>query len=370
MKRILKNLFFVFLSILLISPLSFGSKFIGKSAVTIPENEVINEDLFVWGQIITIDGKVNGDLFFLARDITINGEVAGDVIGMAQTVTINGTILDDVRTGGQFLNINGEIQKNATLYGQFVNINKKSSIGGDLLVGGNDIKIDGKIQGDVRAGGETISMGGEVEKSVILSAREIIIPQPAVIKGDLKYRAKKAEIAEGSSISGKVEKLPIKEKVKKSKWLKGSFYLWKFIFMVAGIIVGFIFIKLFPALTLRIKEEAGHIWKSLGIGFALLICVPILSIILAITVLGLPISLILIALYLISLYMGRILFASYIGEKILKRGSPFLSLTAGMFLFTVLFSLPFVGWFFNLIAISIGLGAFGVGSYIFFRETG
>lgn len=369
MKKTLKNLFFVFLALLIASPLSFASKFIGKKAISIPENEVINEDLFVSGQSIIIDGKVNGDLFFMAKDISINGEIAGDIIGIAQTVTINGIVLDDVRTGGQFVNINGEIHKNATFSGQFVNISKKSSIGGDLIVGGNDIKIDGVIQGEVQAGGETISLSGKIGKSANLTAREIIVSQSSIIKGDLKYRAKKAEIVEGANIGGKIEKLPFKERVKKSKWLSWKFYFWKFIFMIAGIIVGFIFIKLFPPIVSKVKQEANRIWKSLGIGFALLVCVPILSIILAITVLGIPISLIIFALYLIFLYIGRIILASFVGDKILRKESPVLSLIVGMLIFTILFSLPFVGWLFHFIAITIGLGAFGVGSYIFFREV-
>lgn len=139
--------------------------------------------------------------------------------------------------------------------------------------------------------------------------------------------------------------------------------------MVAGIFVGFIFLKLFPSLSSKAKEEISHTWKSLGIGFALLICVPVISAILAITIVGIPISLILLAIYLIFLYMGRIIFASFIGDKILKKESPFLSLVIGMPIFTVLFALPFVGWLLSLIAISVGLGAFGTGSYIFFKET-
>ncbi len=369
MKRIFKSLFIGFFALSILSTFSFASKFISKSSISISQDEVINEDLFLLGQNITIDGRVNGDLFFFAKDISINGEVSGDIIGMAQIFSINGIALDDVRVGGQFVNVNGEIQKNATLSGQFISINKKSKIGGDLLIGGNEIKIEGLILGEVRAGGESISLAGEIGKFANLNAREILVSRSSIIKGDLRYRAKKAEIIEGAKIEGKIEEIPLKEKARKSKWLSWKFYFWKFIFMVAGIIVGFVFIKLFPSLVFRVKMEITHIWKSLGIGFALLICVPVASIILAITVLGIPISLILIALYLIFLYIGRIIFASFMGDKILKKESPILSLIVGMFIFTVLFSLPFVGWLLNLIALSIGLGAFGIGSYIFFKEA-
>jgi len=365
----LKNLISLITILLLLSSFSFASKFISKRSVLIQEDEVINEDLFALGERITINGKVNGDLFFLAREISINGEVSGDVIGMANTITINGIVFDDVRTGAQFMNINGKIGKNTTLTGQFININRISSIGGDLIVGGNEIKVDGVIGGEVRAGDERISVGGDIGKSLVFYGREIFVSESSIIKGDLQYRAEKAEIIEGAKVQGKVEKLPTKEKPKKSKYLSWRFYFWKLVFMVAGIIVGFVFIKLFPSLTTKIKEQTGHIWKSLGIGFALLICVPIVSVILAITLLGLPISLILIALYLIFLYLGKIIFASFIGDRILKKDSPFLSLLIGMPIFTVLFALPFIGWILKLIAISIGLGASGVGSYIFFKEA-
>ncbi len=369
MKKNFKNLLSVITILLLFSSFSFASKFVSKKSVLIQEDEVINEDLFALGERITINGKVNGDLFFLAREISINGEVSGDVIGMAQIVTINGVLLDDFRGGGQFLNINGKIQKSATLIGQLININQSSSIQGDLIVGGNEIKIDGLICGEVQAGGDRISLAGEIGKSVNLDSREILIYQTSTIRGDLKYRAEKSEIIEGAKIQGKVEKLPYKGKPKKSKYLSWRFYFWKLVFMVAGIIVGFIFIKLFPSLTSKIKEQTSYIWKSLGIGFAFLICVPVVSVILAMTVLGLPMSLILIAIYLIFLYLGKIIFASFIGDKILKKDSPFLSLLIGMPIFTMLFALPFIGWLLELIALSIGLGASGVGSYIFFKEA-
>lgn len=368
MKRFLENLILVCLVVLLFSSFSFGSKFIGRESFLVSGDEVINEDLFVGAKRITIEGKVNGDLFFLAREILINGEVSGDIIGIAQTITINGVALDDVRVGAQILNINGKIQKNATLTGQYVNINKNSIIGGDFVCGGNDIKIDGVIYGEAHAGGETISMTGEIGKSAFFASSELFVSKTTTIKGDLKYRAKRTEIMKGANILGKVEKLILKERAKKLKWLSWKFYFWKIIFMIAGIIVGFIFVKLFPSLISKVKREVSQIWRSFGIGFALLVCIPILSVILAITILGLPLSLIIVALYLIFLYLGRIILASFVGEKILRKESPLLSLIVGMLIFTILFSIPFVGWLFNFIAITIGLGAFGVGSYLFFRE--
>ncbi len=370
-KNLFKKITLLILILFLSFSFSFGSKFKSKRHVLIREEEIVDEDLFVAGETVKVDGKVNGDLFFLAKEITINGEVKGDIIGIANFFTLNGIALDDLRATSQFININGKILKSATLGGQFVNIGKGARIEGDVLLGGSSIKLDGEISGEVRAGGEEIYLTGSIGKSAILDSKEIVVYQNASIKGDLKYRSSKsAEIMEGAKIQGKIEKIPFKKRITKSKWLSWKFYMGKLVFMVAGIIVGSVFLWLFPSYISKVKEQISHIWKSLGIGFILLICVPLAVIILLITIIGIPLALILTAIYLIFLYSGKIIFALFVGEKILKKESPVLSLIVGMIIFTVLFHIPFAGWFFKLIAISIGLGAFGVGSVVFFEETG
>ena len=46
----------------------------------IGKDEVINDDLFVGGATVTVDGTVNGDLITMGQTVVINGKVTGDVL--------------------------------------------------------------------------------------------------------------------------------------------------------------------------------------------------------------------------------------------------------------------------------------------------
>ena len=48
-------------AVLLVSALAF--KLRGGITVTVGKDEVINEDLYVWGAAVSIDGRVNGDVY-------------------------------------------------------------------------------------------------------------------------------------------------------------------------------------------------------------------------------------------------------------------------------------------------------------------
>ncbi len=78
--------------------------------ITITANQVIDDDLYLSGEILTIDGTIKGDAVLSGQKITVNGTVDGDVIAAGQTITINGTVKDDVRIAGQVLIIDSKAQ--------------------------------------------------------------------------------------------------------------------------------------------------------------------------------------------------------------------------------------------------------------------
>ena len=69
----------------------------GGETVIIASGEVIDDDLYIAGTNIVIDGTVNGDIFGGGTTITINGNVNGSVTLGGQNVTINGDIAHSAR---------------------------------------------------------------------------------------------------------------------------------------------------------------------------------------------------------------------------------------------------------------------------------
>jgi cytoskeletal protein CcmA (bactofilin family) len=341
----------------------------GGNSVYIPKDEVIEGDLFVGAGVIIIDGTVTGDLFFGGNTININGEVKGDIIGGGGSFTLNGVAGDDVRVWCGSITINGKIEKSLTAFGGNVVLTKNSVVKRDVLIGCDEANISGEIFGELRASSGNIQLTGSIGKKADLKAGAIIISPSAKITGNLKYRAKKVDIKEGAVIEGKIEKLPYKKK--KSKWFSWKFYTFKLIFMIGAIIVGLILIKFFPKLTLTTIEQVRSYWKSFGIGFIVLICLPVASVIVAITIIGIPVALILLFFYFLFLYIGKILVSLAVGAKILKsrENASLWALALGMFIFTVLYNIPYIGWIIKLITIILGLGALSVSAFKLTKEA-
>jgi len=80
----------------------------GGGDITIPASEVVNDDLYISGQAVVVDGTVKGDLVVFAQTVTVNGTVEGDLLGAGRDIIVNGTIGGAVRIAGAALDV-GEI---------------------------------------------------------------------------------------------------------------------------------------------------------------------------------------------------------------------------------------------------------------------
>src|SRR4030043_597137 len=75
--------------------------------ITVASGEVVDDDLYIAGSTIIIDGTVNGDLWAVGNTITVNGDVKGSVVAAGQTVSINGNVDHAARLAGETVNISG-----------------------------------------------------------------------------------------------------------------------------------------------------------------------------------------------------------------------------------------------------------------------
>ena len=120
--------------------------------VTVASGEVVDDDLYVAGETIIIDGTVNGDFCACARTITVNGVVKGSVMAAGETVNISGEVGHTVRAGGKTINISGNVHGDVMVGCSEVNIASTAKISGDLLLGAGNACIDGPIEGDIKGG--------------------------------------------------------------------------------------------------------------------------------------------------------------------------------------------------------------------------
>jgi len=126
--------------------------------LTIGANQVINDDLYLAGTTITIDGTIKGDAIVAARQVTINGTIEGDLIAAGQTIIVNGTVGDDIRMAGQVLMLgqSARVADDVIAAGFSLENQAGSAIGGNLRLWSAQALLAGTVQQNVTA--QTISL--------------------------------------------------------------------------------------------------------------------------------------------------------------------------------------------------------------------
>src|SRR5207244_6068220 len=120
---------------------------------------------------------------------------------------------------------------------------------------------------------------------------------------------------------------------------------------------------LFPGFFEACTRAVGAGWRSLGLGFGVLVGAPVAMIVVAITLVGLPLSLMLFAVYLVAIYLAKIWVAAFLGRMLLKpagatKGEWVLGLLVGLLILNVIGFIPYLGGLIHLAVICLGMGAF------------
>ena len=132
--------------------------------ITIEADQVIDDDLYVAGQAVTIDGTVHGDVIAAGQIINFNGTVDGSFIAAGQTVIVNGTIRDTARIAAQALQFGNDARVGRDLMsaGYSLELRPSSMVGRDLAFGGYQALLAGDIGRNVRGDMRNLALRGAV----------------------------------------------------------------------------------------------------------------------------------------------------------------------------------------------------------------
>jgi hypothetical protein len=330
---------------------------------TVASGEVIDDDLYIGGNNIVIDGTVNGDVWAAGRTITINGTVSGSLVVIGQTITINGEIGRAARIAGSEVTVNGTVEGDLLAFGSYLYVNNKAQIGGDLICGGQNVTINGAVGKNIKGGGEAVTIAGKVGGDVDLGVNKLTIASTGNIGGNLTYISEKEAIIDsGATLQGSTtHKIP---EVKKERGIAGK--VWgKVLGFLMILLIGIIIILIAPRKTISTADAIRHQpLPSLGWGAVLLFATPVAAIIVCFTVVGISIGLITLALWGIALYLSQIPVALFLGRLIIRqatvtesRGLQIGALAVGLIIIGVLRIVPFLGFVIWLATALFGLGS-------------
>ena len=387
----------------------------------IPAGMVIDDDVFITGNSVVIDGTVNGDLFAFGNSVEVNGKVNGSLVTGGQNLIVNGEITGSVYAGSSQIVIGETAVLGRNLYYGGFSLETKPGaiINKDLYMGGYQAILSGNIKNTLAAAVGAMELNGKVGGDVRLEVGEpgnnqapmpqvfappgvtktlplgLRISQDAEIGGKLTYTS---QLEQSKQImikpaGGTVFQTPVPEESQNQKapqysgqWQIGQWVISRLREFVTLIILGAFVIWLIPVwmdnLIKRAKSKPlpaagwGFITIILGysaVFFAGLLIVVVTIILGAVTLGGLAQSVIGIGFSSLGLlstvftllvtYGSKLVVAFLLGEFVLDKFAPQVSghrlwpYLVGVILYVLLRSIPLLGWVIGVLATLVGLGA-------------
>jgi len=169
-----RKLFIILISLFLVFTLGFGVAATAK-AVEFDEDgivgadEVIDDDLFIGGDTVEINGTVNGDVIAFGSVVWVNGTVNGSLVTSAQSILVDGKVDGSVYAASSTITLGSEAEIGRNLYYGGFNLSAEpgSIVNKDLLVGAYQALLSGHVGRDVQAGVGALEIDGFVGNDVI-----------------------------------------------------------------------------------------------------------------------------------------------------------------------------------------------------------
>jgi cytoskeletal protein CcmA (bactofilin family) len=297
------------------APLARAAEVRGGEDIVIGRGEVIEGDLYVAANSVTVDGTIKGDLVTVASQVTVNGTVEGDLLAAGQAIVINGVVRDDARIGGQAILLGPAAQVDGDLAVGGLSLENQSGsvVRGDLLIGAyqallagdigrningglNRMELRGAVGGDV-----DIGIGSDTDPSAVQFSPAGAIPIPRVgprltvadsarIGGKLIYHSStEATLNPSSPIAGGVTFDPLPAQPPAQPVIPGLSYLQRF---ASLLLVGLLLLWLAPAWTRRLADTVEE--KPLpSLGWGLVAFFAFIAAVLAVLVLMIALAVLL-----------------------------------------------------------------------------
>lgn len=317
--------------------------------VSLNESEVVYGNYYATGDQIEIAGTINGDAYVFGGQIIVNGVVNGDLIAAGGSINVSGEVQEDARLAAGTVMLSGKIGKNLSVAGGEITLVNNSSVGGGAQVAGGSIVISGAIGRELKGAGGLFNL-----------------TSTANIGGNFDYISEEpANISQDTTVAGATRKhgdakLPDEQKL--ARLFDTFARALSLSGLITSLVLGILLLKLAPRLVSSgIQVVETQTLKAFLIGLATFVLVPILAVVLAITLVGIPLAIIMLFLGLILVMVGKIYAVTAIGQWLLAKSKQkqnlWLSFFVGMAMYSLLLLMPFIGIFIRFIALTVGAGA-------------
>jgi cytoskeletal protein CcmA (bactofilin family) len=329
--------------------------------VTVPTDETVDGDLYLFAGTVTMDGTVDGDLAAFGGQVQVNGSVTGDLLVAGGTVNVNGDVSGDIRSSGGQVTISGTTGEDLVATGGQTTLSSGGTVGGDLIVSGGTVSVAGEVAGNIEGSAGTYTRSGTVggDEHVVVPTEEDDVAEATTNRVTDGLRHFVVLLIIGGILLWLLPRLVRRPADALASQpllaLGGGLLAW--IGFVVGIIA-LVLIAILLAIALGLLQLGA------------LVAVEIVGTVLAIGVLSF--------LFWVAVAFLADIVVAFALARLVARDDPswttpwreLLLLAAGVALVVIVTSLPIVGGFAKLLVVLFGLGALAVAAWRWWRGRG
>lgn len=316
------------------------------------------------------EGDVDASVFLAGQNTENNAHIQGLLCSAGYKVNSTG-VSEYLIAAGYDIAVGGAAVKDAVLAG--CNIEISGNIGRDVYAFGKNISISGTIGRNAKLAADSVSINGTVLGDLDITAGTILISENAVISGKLRYNSDADIVAPEKALqdaeifeSDVTDTEFFEEQPSATDLLLDA--IKGIVFSYVGVLaVAMLLLWLTPLWeTVDKKYENASFGKyaaAFGIGFAVLVALPLASVILMVTGFGLRLGFTLLMLYLAAIAVSPVFLSFILGKllwrKAFKKAVNYpAELAIGVLAWRILASVPLLSFLVGFISIPFGIGVF------------
>ncbi len=337
----------------------------------------IGDSRLAAGDNVQFDEPVEGNAFAAGGRVEVTARIDGNAFLTGGDVTVSAPVGRNLYVAGGDLRIESVVYGKLRAAGGKIRIAREAQVDGNVSLAGASIEVDGGFGGNVRARGESIVINGAIAGDVDVAGESIRIGPDARIVGKVEYHGGRPVVVDPAAVIGG----GVKEVHGDKRWFRrmgrgAPFFAASFSFGIT--LIGALMILGLPNFT---REAAAIVRRrfgtSCGIGVLMVLGVPLMTVLLLVTVIGIPLALLFAFGYTALLLFGHLIGAIFVGDfalERLRRGKEatiawrVLFLVLALIVIAIVGKLPIVGGLAVLVLFIAGIGAFTMRAWQGFRR--
>lgn len=335
------------------------------------------------GASIQTSAVVQGDFMAMGARVQVDHPVADDAILFGGSVDVRAPIGDDLRVAGGDVIVASTVGGDLMAAAGNLKVSRSALVTGRADLAAGEVQVDGQIDGPLTVRARRLLLNGTVQGRVQAAVEQIELGPLARVGGALHHTSARLTRDPAAVVSGQVEQVErlfdgdarwgggMRQPMHAGRWpTMGGWWLLVPLSMgligvlaLAGLFL-FVFSHFSQQAALQIEDSP---WRALAVGAGMLVALPMLSLLLFFTVLGIPLGLAVMALYPPLLLLGWLTGALAAARWLAKRASsgqnrvgptvPFGWMAAAVIGLLFVGAVPVIGPLLMALTLAAGLGA-------------